>query len=54
MLSGSGPTVLGLYDGPDGPLRAKRAAHALRGRGIVAHAATPIDAAFGAARPAVS
>ncbi len=54
MLSGSGPTVLGLYDGPDGPLRARRAAQALAERGIFAHAATPVDAAFGAARTAAS
>jgi 4-diphosphocytidyl-2-C-methyl-D-erythritol kinase len=47
IVSGSGPTVLGLYDRPD---EAQRAAQALRAQCISAHAATPVDDRFGAAR----
>jgi 4-diphosphocytidyl-2-C-methyl-D-erythritol kinase len=45
ILSGSGPTVLGLYDSPD---EARSAAQALRAQGISAHAATPVDDRSGA------
>lgn len=47
LVSGSGPTVLGLFGGPDGPARARRAAAQLR-RSPAAVAAVPVDAAFGA------
>jgi 4-diphosphocytidyl-2-C-methyl-D-erythritol kinase len=51
LISGSGPTVLGLYWGPrqsprGGPARAELAAVALRERSPAALAATPVDAAF--------
>jgi 4-diphosphocytidyl-2-C-methyl-D-erythritol kinase len=46
LVSGSGPTVAGLFIGPDGPARA-RAATAGWPR---AFAAEPVDEAFGAVR----
>ncbi len=47
LLSGSGPTVLGIYAGPDGPVRAERAAQELHMRGVAAHAARSVDASHG-------
>jgi 4-diphosphocytidyl-2-C-methyl-D-erythritol kinase len=47
LLSGSGPTVLGIYAGPGGPVRAERAAQELHMRGVAAHAATSVDASHG-------
>lgn len=44
LLSGSGPTVLGLFGGADGPERARRAAAALQGRTPAALAAVPVGA----------
>ncbi len=51
LLSGSGPTVLGLFAGADGPGRAKEAVAALSERHPRALAAVPVDASFAAARP---
>jgi 4-diphosphocytidyl-2-C-methyl-D-erythritol kinase len=48
IVSGSGPTVLGLYDSPD---EARGAAQALLAQGISAQAATPVDDRFGAVCP---
>jgi 4-diphosphocytidyl-2-C-methyl-D-erythritol kinase len=47
LVSGSGPTVVGLFHGPSGPARARAAAARL---GAVA--AEPVGPAFGEARPA--
>jgi 4-diphosphocytidyl-2-C-methyl-D-erythritol kinase len=49
LLSGSGPTVLGLFAGRDGPARARRAAEALAAREPAPLLATPVAAAFGRA-----
>jgi 4-diphosphocytidyl-2-C-methyl-D-erythritol kinase len=46
MVSGSGPTVFGLFPGPDGPSHAHAAATALRERHPRAFAATPVGRAF--------
>lgn len=54
MLSGSGPTVLGLYAGADGPARAQQAAQALRAGGVAAHAARSVEACFGEAAGAAA
>jgi 4-diphosphocytidyl-2-C-methyl-D-erythritol kinase len=54
ILSGSGPTVLGLYAGPDGPARAQRAAEQLAGQGLTALAARSVDASYGQAMPATA
>jgi 4-diphosphocytidyl-2-C-methyl-D-erythritol kinase len=51
LVSGSGPTVVGVYDGADGPDRARAAAERLAGRFPGACAAVPVDAAFGAPEP---
>jgi 4-diphosphocytidyl-2-C-methyl-D-erythritol kinase len=51
MVSGSGPTVLGLYAAGDGPARADSAARALRAEGIVAFAARTVGAAHGEPSP---
>jgi 4-diphosphocytidyl-2-C-methyl-D-erythritol kinase len=51
LLSGSGPTVLGLYAGKDGPDRAIQAVKALATRQPPALAATPVNADFARARP---
>jgi 4-diphosphocytidyl-2-C-methyl-D-erythritol kinase len=42
MVSGSGPTVFGLFPGADGPAHAEAAAHELRGRHPAAVAAAPV------------
>jgi 4-diphosphocytidyl-2-C-methyl-D-erythritol kinase len=54
LVSGSGPTVLGLFGGgarssPDGPALAEHAAASLGGRVPAPIFATPVDAAFGRA-----
>jgi 4-diphosphocytidyl-2-C-methyl-D-erythritol kinase len=49
LLSGSGPTVLGLFAGPDGPARAAAAARALGARTPAPFAAEPVAAGFAAA-----
>jgi 4-diphosphocytidyl-2-C-methyl-D-erythritol kinase len=46
MVSGSGPTVFGLFAGPDGVAHAQAAAAALRERHPDAVAATPVGRAF--------
>jgi 4-diphosphocytidyl-2-C-methyl-D-erythritol kinase len=55
LVSGSGPTVVGLFGGRDGgldgPARAERAAAELRGRAPAALPARAADAAFAAATP---
>jgi 4-diphosphocytidyl-2-C-methyl-D-erythritol kinase len=50
LVSGSGPTVIGLFHGRDGTARAESAVAALRGRFPGAVAAHPVDAAFAAVR----
>lgn len=47
IVSGSGPTVLGLFEGADGPRCAERAARALQAAGTVAFAAGPVGAGHG-------
>jgi 4-diphosphocytidyl-2-C-methyl-D-erythritol kinase len=51
MLSGSGPTVLGLFGGADGPARARHAARQLTKEGVSALAATPVGAVYGEPSP---
>jgi 4-diphosphocytidyl-2-C-methyl-D-erythritol kinase len=46
MVSGSGPTVFGLFPGADGPAHAQAAAAALRPRHPEAVAATPVGRGF--------
>jgi 4-diphosphocytidyl-2-C-methyl-D-erythritol kinase len=48
MVSGSGPTVFGVFGGPDGIAHAQAAAAALRARHPHAVAATPVGRAFAA------
>ena len=48
MVSGSGPTVFGLFPGPEGPEHARAAADMLRERHPGALAAAPVGRAFGA------
>jgi 4-diphosphocytidyl-2-C-methyl-D-erythritol kinase len=48
MVSGSGPTVFGLFTGPEGVAHAQAAAAALRSRHPHAIAATPVGRAFAA------
>ncbi len=48
MVAGSGPTVFGLFPGPDGPDHARAAADMLRERHPGALAATPVGRAFAA------
>jgi 4-diphosphocytidyl-2-C-methyl-D-erythritol kinase len=48
MVSGSGPTVFGVFGGPDGVAHARAAAEALRPRHPEAVAATPVGRAFAA------
>jgi 4-diphosphocytidyl-2-C-methyl-D-erythritol kinase len=50
LVSGSGPTVVGIFLGSDGPVRAEAAARALRTRFHGAVGAHPADAAFAAVR----
>jgi 4-diphosphocytidyl-2-C-methyl-D-erythritol kinase len=52
MVSGSGPTVLGLFWGEDGAARARAGAAALAGRYPGATTAVPVDASFGIPQPA--
>lgn len=51
MVSGSGPTVLGLFWGEGASARAGAGAAALAGRYPGATTAVPVDAAFGSPRP---
>ncbi|HZH24476.1 MAG TPA: hypothetical protein VEY49_06195 [Solirubrobacteraceae bacterium] len=48
MVSGSGPTVFGLFEGADGVAHAQAAAAALRTRHPLATAATPVGREFAA------
>jgi 4-diphosphocytidyl-2-C-methyl-D-erythritol kinase len=50
LVSGSGPTVVGLFRGPGGLAAAERAATALRSRFPGATGSHPVDAAFAAVR----
>jgi 4-diphosphocytidyl-2-C-methyl-D-erythritol kinase len=50
MVSGSGPTVFGLFTGEEGPVHAQAAAAAMRERHPEAVAAVPVGRAFGQAR----
>jgi 4-diphosphocytidyl-2-C-methyl-D-erythritol kinase len=50
MVSGSGPTVFGLYTGEDAPARASAAASRLAGRYSGAGSAVPVSEEFGAPR----
>jgi 4-diphosphocytidyl-2-C-methyl-D-erythritol kinase len=50
LVSGSGPTVVGLFHGSGGPAAAERAAAALRTRFPGAAGVRPVDAAFAAVR----
>jgi 4-diphosphocytidyl-2-C-methyl-D-erythritol kinase len=50
LVSGSGPTVVGIFHGIDGAGRAAEAAATLQGRFPGAAAAIPVDAAFAAVR----
>jgi 4-diphosphocytidyl-2-C-methyl-D-erythritol kinase len=52
MVSGSGPTVFGIFPGPDGPVHAEAAAAALRARHPHALAATPVGRSFAEPREA--
>jgi 4-diphosphocytidyl-2-C-methyl-D-erythritol kinase len=52
LVSGSGPTVAGLFGGDDSPARAARVADELAGRYSGACAAVPVDERFG--RPSSS
>ena len=52
MVSGSGPTVFGIFPGPEGPAHAEAAAAALRARRPHAVAATPVGRAFAEPRAA--
>jgi 4-diphosphocytidyl-2-C-methyl-D-erythritol kinase len=51
LISGSGPTVLGVFWGEDGTERAARSEAALRSRFRDITTATPVDSAFGRPRP---
>ncbi len=51
LVSGSGPTVIGLFARANGPERARRAAAALAGRVPAAIAAHGVDAGFAAVEP---
>ena len=50
MVSGSGPTVFGLFHGPDAPARAETAARCLLDRYPEATSAAPVSEEFGAPR----
>jgi 4-diphosphocytidyl-2-C-methyl-D-erythritol kinase len=47
LVSGSGPTVLGLFTGRDGARRAREAAASMRARSPAAIAAEPVPAGWG-------
>jgi 4-diphosphocytidyl-2-C-methyl-D-erythritol kinase len=51
LVTGSGPTVVGVYPGADGPGRARQAAESLAGRFPGACAPAPVDARFGVPEP---
>lgn len=51
FVSGSGPTVVGLFAGGEGPVRAQRAAAGLAGHAPAAVAAATVGAGFAAIRP---
>ena len=51
MVAGSGPTVIGLFPGPDGVTHAEAAAAALRPRHPGAACAAPVGRDFGRPRP---
>jgi 4-diphosphocytidyl-2-C-methyl-D-erythritol kinase len=51
LLSGSGPTVLGLFGAADGPARAREAAERVAGRHSRAAAAVPVGGAFARVAP---
>jgi 4-diphosphocytidyl-2-C-methyl-D-erythritol kinase len=51
FLSGSGPTVVGLFGRANGLARAQRAAAGLAGREPVAHAAVSVDCDFARVQP---
>jgi len=51
IVSGSGPTVIGLFWGQDAPARASTAARALAGAHPGATAATPVAPPYGAPEP---
>ena len=50
LVSGSGPTVVGIFAGADGPAAAASAARELQARFPDAAGARPVDAAFAAVR----
>jgi 4-diphosphocytidyl-2-C-methyl-D-erythritol kinase len=52
LVSGSGPTVVGIFAGPQGAERARAAAEAVRARFPGACTAAPVQADFAAAREA--
>jgi len=52
MVSGSGPTVFGIFPGANGPAHARAAADALRSRHPHAVGVTPVGSAFGEPREA--
>ena len=54
LVSGSGPTVVGVFPGAHGEGAAQAAAEELAGRYPGASAAVPVDAAFAAPRPAAA
>jgi len=51
MVSGSGPTVFGVFTGADGPVRATRAGRALSRRDPTPVAVTPVGEEFGLPAP---
>lgn len=51
LVTGSGPTVVGVYPGEAGADRAREGADRLRGRFPGACAATPVESGFGAPEP---
>ena len=52
MVSGSGPTVIGIFTGDDGSAHARAAAATIAERHPGAVAAEPVGRAYAAARPA--
>lgn len=51
LVSGSGPTVVALFDGPAGPARARAAAHGLADRHAAVAWAVPVGASFASVGP---